>query len=434
MADNYLENQYAQYAARKAAFEREKQLGKHRAKKTASSSVSTSKAHQSIKVPLNNFAFHNPVRLYFGEGEIAKINTLIPADAKVLLTYGGGSIKRNGIYDQVMAALSGFKIIEFGGIKANPDYNTLIQAVTICKQEEVDFILAVGGGSIIDGSKFIATAVMHDGDPWEIVTSGQSIRKALPIGTVLTLPATSSEMNERAVISRRAMKVKLAFYGPALFPQFSVLDPTAIYSLPKKQISNGLVDVFIHVAEQYMTTTEYMVTDRMAEGIIQTLVELAPCLMTNEQVDYNVAANYMLTATLGLNNWIAMGATQDWASHKIGHELTALTGLDHGETLAIIYPGTMDVMRREKQEKILQYGERIWGITSGDVDTRIDMAIAKTEAFFVQTGKKVRLADYGIGLDIIDEIVGRFEEKDMHLGEHGIVTPTHIRTILESRL
>lgn len=434
MADNYLENQYAQYAARKAAFEREKQLGKHRAKKTASSSVSTSKAHQSIEVPLNNFAFHNPVQLYFGEGEIAKINTLIPADAKVLLTYGGGSIKRNGIYDQVMAALSGFKIIEFGGIEANPDYDTLIQAVTICKQEEVDFILAVGGGSIIDGSKFIATAVMHDGDPWEIVTSGQSIRKALPIGTVLTLPATSSEMNERAVISRRAMKVKLAFYGPALFPQFSVLDPTAIYSLPKKQISNGLVDVFIHVAEQYMTTTEYMVTDRMAEGIIQTLVELAPCLMTSEQVDYNVAANYMLTATLGLNNWIAMGATQDWASHKIGHELTALTGLDHGETLAIIYPGTMDVMRREKQEKILQYGERIWGITSGDVDTRIDMAIAKTETFFVQTGKKVRLADYGIGQDIIDEIVGRFEEKDMHLGEHGIVTPTHIRKILESRL
>ncbi len=436
MADNFLENQYSQYQARKAQFEQDKKKGKYRKKTTPS--VSPAKAPVITKasdMKMNNFAFHNPVKLVFGEGQIAQLKDLIPAGSKILMTYGGGSIKRNGIYDQVIAALADFTVVEFGGIEANPDYSTLLKAIEVCQQKSVDFILAVGGGSIIDGSKFIAAAMKHEGEPWEIISMGKPIVDALPLGTVLTLPATSSEMNERAVISYREKKLKMAFYGPGIFPKFSVLDPSVIFSLPKKQISNGLVDIFLHVAEQYMTTTsEYMITDRLAEGVMTTLIELAPELLKAEKIDYNVAANYMLNATLGLNNWISMGGTQDWASHKISHELTALTGLDHGETLAIIYPGTLNVMRKEKGAKILQYGERVWGITMGTEEVRINQAIAKTEAFFVQTGKKVHLSEYGIGPDVIDEIVGRFEARSMNLGENGIVTPAHVRKILESRL
>jgi len=383
---------------------------------------------------MKNFEFTNPVKLLFGEGQIAKISNEIPKGSKILMTYGGGSIKKNGVYDQVIKALEGFDIVEFGGIEANPDYATLIKAVKICKEDKIDCILAVGGGSIIDGSKFIAAAAKFDGDAWDLIVKQLPIKDALPLATVLTLPATASEMNSGGVISRRETKEKYAFGSPLLFPKFSVLDPTVIYSLPKRQIINGVIDTYIHIVEQYLTTTDhYMVTDRLAEGILKNLIELSPALLSNTKPSYDTCANFMLTATMGLNGWTSMGATQDWATHMIGHELTALAGLDHAVTLAIVYPATMKVMRKEKEAKILQYAERVWGIVDGTVDERIDLAIAKTEEFFIQTGMKVRLSDHSVGQDVIDTIVKRFEDRGMNLGEGGIVTPAHVRMILEDR-
>jgi len=384
---------------------------------------------------MKNFEFINPVKLLFGDGQIAKIFNEIPTNSKVLMTYGGGSIRKNGVYDQVIKALEGFDVVEFGGIEANPDYSTLIKAVKICKENKIDYILAVGGGSIIDGSKFIAAAAKFDGDAWDLIVKQLPIEDALPLASVLTLPATASEMNSGGVISRRETKEKYPFGSPLLFPKFSVLDPTVIYSLPKKQIMNGIVDTYIHIVEQYLTTTDhYMVTDRLAEGVLKNLIELSSTLMADGTPDYDTCANYMLTATMGLNGWTSMGATADWATHMIGHELTALAGLDHGLTLAIVYPATMKVMRKEKHAKILQYAERVWNITEGSEDERIDAVIAKTEEFFIQVGMKVRLSDHAVGQDVIDTIVERFEERNQNLGEGGIVTPAHVRMILEDRL
>ncbi|MFA7115671.1 MAG: iron-containing alcohol dehydrogenase [Bacteroidales bacterium] len=382
---------------------------------------------------MQNFEFENPVKLLFGKGQIANIKNEIPKNAKVLLTYGGGSIKRNGIYNQIIEALKGYNLIEFSGIEANPDYNTLLKAIKICKTEHIDFLLAAGGGSIVDGTKFIAAGALYEGDPWDFVNGVQMI-KALPLGNIMTMPATSSEMNCTGVISRRDKKLKFAFSNPIVYPKFAVLDPTAVFTIPKRQIGNGIVDIFIHIMEQYLTTTEnYMVTDKFSEGIIKNLIELAPALMKEGTPSYEDAANYMLTATMGLNGWVSMGAIQDWASHMIGHELTALEGLAHGETLAIIFPGTMNIMREEKKDKILQFAKNIWNITEGNDEDIINQAIANTEKFFISVGKKVRLSDYNIGQDTIDEIVHRFETRKMNIGENGIVTPAHVRRILEDR-
>lgn len=382
---------------------------------------------------MNNFEFRNPTRLVFGKGQIARLSDLVGKDKKVLLTYGGGSIKRNGVYEQVIAALKGREITEFGGIEANPDYDTLIKAVEICKQKKIDFILAVGGGSIIDGTKFIAAAAKCDcEDTWKLITD-KSFKMPVPIdfGAVLTLPATASEMNNGAVISRRATKEKFAFHNPNGFPCFSILDPTVVLSLPKKQISNGIVDIYAHTLEQYLTTClDTKVMDYWAEGLLKTLIEEAPNLMSDNP-SYDSCANFMLTATMGLNGFISMGVDEDWATHMIGHELTALCGLDHGETLAIVHPGVMAVMRYEKHGKLLQYARRVWNITENDQEKAIDMAIEKTENFFRSIGKKTRLGEYGIGNDVIDTIVERFEQRGWAVGEHGIVTPEKTRQILE---
>ncbi len=382
---------------------------------------------------MNNFVFQNPTKLIFGKGEIKRLSKLIDKDKKILMTYGGGSIKRNGVYEQVMQALDGYNIVEFSGIEANPDYSTLMKAVEICKTQNIDFILAVGGGSIIDGTKFIATAARFEGeDAWDIL---RKKAKDLPIpidfATVLTLPATASEMNSGAVISRRDRCEKFSFRNPAGFPKFSILDPTVVLSLPEKQISNGIVDIFAHTLEQYLTTSlDTKVMDRWAEGLLLTLIEEAPNLL-KPNPSYESCANFMLTATMGLNGFISMGVDEDWATHMIGHELTALCGLDHGETLAIVHPGVMAVMRKEKHSKLLQYARRVWNITTENENQAIDEAIERTENFFCSIGKKTRLSEYGIGNDVIDTIVQRFTERGWAVGEHGIVTPEKTRLILE---
>lgn len=381
---------------------------------------------------MNNFVFQNPTKLIFGKGEIARLSKLVEKDRKILITYGGGSIKRNGVYDQVMTALKGYDITEFGGIEANPDYSTLMKAVDICKTQDIDFILAVGGGSIIDGTKFIATAAKFEGeDAWDILSKKSRLPKPVDFASVLTLPATASEMNNGAVISRRDRQEKLAFHNPEGYPKFSILDPDVVLTLPAKQISNGIVDIYAHTLEQYLTTClDTKVMDRWAESLLLTLIDEASELLSGNP-SYDSRANFMLTATMGLNGFISMGVDEDWATHMIGHELTALCGLDHGETLAIVHPGVMDIMRKEKRGKLLQYARRVWNITIENEEQAIDEAIERTENFFRSIGKKTRLSEYGIGDDVIETIVERFKQRGWNVGEHGIVTPEKTRLILE---
>lgn len=380
---------------------------------------------------MENFVFYNPVKIVFGKGAIANLADLIPDDIRVLMCYGGGSIKKNGVYDQVKAALKGREVVEFGGIEPNPRYETLMKAVEIVRDRGVGFILAVGGGSVLDGVKFIAAASCYEkGDPWDILAKNAPVEDAVMLGSVMTLPATGSEMNTFAVISRESTREKLAFGTPLVYPEFSILDPTVTYSLPPRQVSNGIVDAFAHVMEQYMTyPAGAPLQDRMAEAILHTLVEVGPKALA-EPENYDVRASVMWAATLALNGLIAMGVPQDWATHAIGHELTAIYGLDHAQTLAVVMPALWRRRKAQKAAKLLQYGERIWGITQGSEDERIEAAIAKTEAFFRSVGVKTRLADYGVA-EGLDEIPARFKERGQKLGERGDIGPKEVGEILE---
>jgi NADP-dependent alcohol dehydrogenase len=387
---------------------------------------------------MRNFEFYNPVRICFGKGEISKLSRLVPENANILLIYGGGSIKKNGIYNQVISALKGFNIIEFSGIEANPHYETLMKGVGIVKTHHINFLLAVGGGSVLDGTKFIAAAALWEGaDPWEILSRRYevSVKKALPIGTVLTLPATGSEMNGNSVITRWETKEKLAFGSELVMPRFSILDPEVVFSLPQIQVANGIVDAFIHVMEQYLTyPANAPVQDRFAESILSTLIAEGPKVLA-DHTDYDAAANFMWAATMALNGLIGVGVPQDWASHMIGHELTALHGIDHGQTLCVVLPGIMRIKRVTKQEKMLQYGERVWKITEGTVDERIDAIIEQTVNFFKSVGIKTKLSEYGIGREIIPKVVNRLAERGIKaIGERGDLTLDEVAKILEMQL
>ena len=378
---------------------------------------------------MNNFTFQNPVKLIFGKGTIARLAKEIPADKKVMVTFGGGSVKKNGVYDQVTAALAGHEFVEFWGIEPNPKVETLRKAVARCKAEGIGFLLAVGGGSVLDGTKLIAAAACYDGDAWDLVCDESKIGTVLPFADVMTLPATGSEMNAGAVISNLATREKFAFHHS--FPLFSILDPQTTFSLPPFQIACGIADTYIHVMEQYLTQTGVSpLMDRWAEGILQTLVETAPKVRA-DQHDYDRMADYMLCATMALNGFIAMGVPQDWATHMIGHELTALHGITHGQTLAVVLPSLMHVMREQKKEKILQYGARVWNITEGGEDERIDRTIAATEEFFRSLGLATRLHELGVGQQTVDEIARRFEERGARLGERQNITGEVARRILE---
>ncbi len=382
-----------------------------------------------------NFTFHNPTKIVFGTESIAKLNKLIPAQARVLILYGGASAQKNGTLDEVKAALGQRLVQEFGGIEANPTYETLMRAVEQVRTEKLDFLLAVGGGSVIDGTKFVAAAVPFVGDPWTILSAGAKIESAVPLASVLTLPATGSEMNSGSVITRKETKAKLAFMNPHVFPQFSILDPTKTYTLPPQQIANGVVDAFVHIVEQYLTyPVGGMVQDRFAEGLLQTLVEIGPKVLA-EPENYENRANLMWVATLALNGLIGAGVPQDWATHMIGHELTAQHGIDHARTLAIVLPSLLNVQRADKRAKLLQYAERVWQIREGDEAQRIDAAIRQTAQFFESLGVPTRLSAYGIGREAIDTLVSQLEAHGMKaLGEHQNITPEVSRRILEGAL
>lgn len=381
---------------------------------------------------MQSFDFYNPTRIVFGPEKIAKLATLVPAEARVLILYGGSSAQKNGTLDEVRAALGGRVVQEFGGIEPNPTYETLMQAVEQIRREKLDFLLAVGGGSVIDGTKFVAAAVNFPGEPWDILeTHGRSVRSALPFASVLTLPATGSEMNSGAVITKKATHAKLAFMSPMVFPKFSILDPTKTYSLPPQQIANGVVDAFVHIVEQYLTyPVQGMAQDRFAEGLLQTLIEIGPKALATPE-DYDVRANLMWVATLALNGLIGAGVPQDWATHMIGHEITALHGVDHARTLAIVLPSLLNVQRQDKRAKLLQYAERVWQIRDGSEEQRIDAAIEQTRQFFEGLGIKTRLSGYGIGPEAIEPIVAQLAAHGMSaLGERQNITPEVSRRIL----
>ena len=381
---------------------------------------------------MNNFEFQNPTRLIFGKGQIARLSQELPRDKKILVTFGGGSVKANGVYDKVMGALEGFDYIEFWGIEPNPKVETLRKAVKLCKEEGVGFILAVGGGSVLDGTKLIAAAACVENDAWELVRDASLAKGALPFASVMTLPATGSEMNRAAVISNLETGEKFAFYN--VFPVFSILDPETTYSLPPFQVACGLADTFIHVMEQYMTVTGVApLMDRWAEGVLQTVVEVAPKVRA-DQHDYDAMSTYMLSATMALNGFVAMGVPQDWATHRIGHEITALTGMTHGQTLVIVLPGVLNVMREQKGDKILQYGERVWGIAEGTREERIDKTIAATEDFFRSLGLATRLSECSVGEDVVAEVVNRFKVRGTTLGEKANIDYSVVEQILRQRM
>lgn len=383
---------------------------------------------------MKNFEFKNPTKIIFGIGEIKKIETLIPLNSRVLLLYGGGSIKQNGIYEQVKTALKEFKIEEFGGIPPNPEYAVLLKALTLIKEKKITFLLAVGGGSVIDGVKFLSSAAVYKGNnPWDILDEKIPNLKGLPFGTVLTLPATGSEMNSGAVITRSETNQKLTMGGPGLFPVFSVLDPSVVKSVPQHQIANGLADAFTHVLEQYMTyPVGALLQDRISESILQTLIEVAPVVL-RDPTDYKAASNFMWSCTMALNGLIQKGVPTDWAIHMMGHELTALFGIDHARTLAILTGSHYTYNFETKKEKLAQYADRVWGVTEDSIDERAKIGIEKTVAFFHTLGIKTKLSDYtseyqGAGYKIAKKLKDRGM---IALGEHGTLTPIDVANIVE---
>lgn len=381
-----------------------------------------------------SFEYRNPVKIIFGSGSISKIASEIPKTAKVLITYGGGSIKKNGVYDQVKQALKDHESYEFGGIEANPEFETLMKAAHVVNEKNIDFILAVGGGSVLDGTKFIAAAAKYEGDDaWDILAKGAPITASVPLAGVLTLPATGSEMNMGAVVSRRALKQKLAFMHPLSYPQFSILDPNVMESLPKRQKANGVVDAYIHVLEQYLTfPNEAGVQDYWSEGILKTLHYYGEKYVL-EDFNYDVAANVMWAATTALNGMIGLGVPHDWATHMIGHEVTALHGLDHAQTLAVIMPGMMKIMFETKEEKIRQFAHNVLNIC--DEDFSVELVIEKTENFFKSLGVKTKLSEYGIGEKDIPAIIANIAKGgEIKIGEKGLVTAEKVELILKSQL
>lgn len=383
---------------------------------------------------MNNFEYKNPTKILFGKGQIEKLSQEVPKDTKVLLLYGGGSIMKNGVYDKVMNALSNHSVVEFGGIPPNPEYSVLMEALQVIRKEKIGFLLAVGGGSVIDGTKFLSAAALFEGnEPWDIMTKRVPMNEGMPFGTVLTLPATGSEMNSGFVITRDETKEKLASGGEAFHPQFSILDPEVVKSIPQRQLANGVADAFTHVLEQYMTyPMGGLLQDRFSEGILQTLIEVATAIMKDPS-DYKAASNFMWSCTMALNGLISKGVPEDWAVHMMGHELTALFGIDHARTLAILAPSHFQYNFEAKKTKLAQYAERVWSVTEGDEEQKAKAGIQKTEEFFHSLGIKTKLSEYTDDYKgTAEKIAERFtERKWIGLGENRSLKPHDVHKIVE---
>ncbi|MGP5132644.1 iron-containing alcohol dehydrogenase [Psychrobacter cibarius] len=385
---------------------------------------------------MNNFQYYNPVRIVFGEGQIKQLSELVPTDARVLITYGGGSAQRTGTLDEVKEALaaSGTRtVFEFGGIEANPEFTTLLKAADMVNEHNIDFLLAVGGGSVIDGSKFVAlvSSLTEEDDTtvsreqaWNALTSYcRDIDSAIDLGAVLTIPATGSEMNSGGVINYSERQAKLPFGNALAFPKFSILDPIKTLTLPERQVMNGVADAFVHVMEQYLTyPVNAKVQDAFAESLLKILIDEGR-IVKQDPENLETRKNIMWTATMALNGLIGAGVPQDWTTHMIGHELTSLHSIDHARTLTILLPSVMRELKESKKEKLLQYSRNVWNITLDDThqdeDAVIEAAIILTENFFRDLGLPVSLEDAELDASAIDPIIKQLEAHNMvQLGEH----------------
>lgn len=383
-----------------------------------------------------NFEVVNPTRIVFGKDQLGRLPELLKAEnvKRVLLAYGGGTINKIGLLDRIKAQLDGFELIEFGGIEANPEFTTLMKGEQIARESDVDFILAVGGGSVIDGVKFMSGATKYSGDPWDVLTrkEGCVFTAAVPFGTILTLPATGSEANSGAVISRSELKEKRTMGGPLFFPVFSFCDPTLIATLPKRQLANGLIDAYMHTLEQYLTyPTDNLLQEREAEGVLSTLLEVSDVI--NKPEDYKLASNLMHCATHALNGNLRCGVPTDWTTHMIGHELTAFYGIDHARTLAIIAPRLYENRFEEKKEKLAQYGKRVLNL-KGSTEEVAREAIVKTEQFFNSLGVETKLSKHTDEYkSAADKVKAVFIDREwLAMGERQSITPNDVHAIVES--
>ena len=375
------------------------------------------------------FSYVYPTLIQFGQQQIAALTDLIKKDQKVLVVYGCGSIKKNGVYDQVTAALEGFDWVEFSGVGANPTIEVLDQAVKICKDQAIDFVLGVGGGSVIDGVKYVAAAALYEGEGWDILTGKYTINKALPLGAVLTLPATGSESNQNSVVSKEATKQKLPFASPEVLPKFAIMDPDVMKTLPQRQLVNGLVDAWVHTCEQYLTfPQDALVQEGYAEALLKALKTLGDNF---ENQDDAWRANLMWAANQALNGLIGSGVSQDWATHMIGHEITAAYGVDHARSLAIVQPSLLRNQFDVKKAKLEQMGKNVFGLAQSD--DLAEKTIEAIEAFYHSLDVATQLTEHGDDkAAAIDNIIGKLEAHGMlALGENQAITLKQSREILE---
>ncbi|WP_068082949.1 iron-containing alcohol dehydrogenase [Polycladidibacter stylochi] len=375
------------------------------------------------------FSFQNPTAIFFGRGQISAITDQIPENARVLLAYGGGSIKKNGVYNQVTKALHKYQWQEFSGIEPNPHYETLLEAIALVKEEKLDYILAVGGGSVVDGCKLIAAACCYEGEPWDIVTRKTPVEKALPLGCILTLPATGSESNGNSVVTKMATREKRAFGSPLVRPQFAVLDPDTMKTLPERQLRNGIVDAFVHICEQYLTyPVEAMVHDGYAETLLKTLIKLANSF---DQQDDEWRENLMLAANQALNGFLGAGVPTDWATHGIGHEITAYYGTDHAATLSIVQPSLLRAQLKQKRGKLRQMGRNVFGLHENPF--LAEQTIDAIENFYNKLHMPTRLSHIGVGNnEQLKPFLKTIDSRDyLHdMGEHANISQKEIKEIL----
>ncbi len=375
------------------------------------------------------FSYINPTQIEFGQGKIEKISELISKEEKVLVLYGGGSIKKNGVYEQVKNALEDFTWFEFGGIEPNPKKETLDKAIAYGRENDVDFILAVGGGSVIDGAKYVANAFFYDGDGWDLLEGKYTPTKALKIGAILTLAATGSESNTGSVITKSETKEKRFFHSPFSYPKFAILDPDVLKSLDDRQLVNGLVDSFVHTCEQYLTQPHgALAQDYYSEGILRALLELADNFDKKDDLWY---ANLMWLANQALNGLIGLGVPQDWATHFIGHELSGLYGIDHARTLAIIQPNLLTVLKDEKNDKLLQMGKNVFRLDTNDST----IIIEKIRAFYESLNIKLKISSYTEDTEVIEKVTTLLEKHGFtHFGDRETIDKAVVVKILEKSI
>ena len=374
------------------------------------------------------YTYFNPTVIEFGEGKIKSITKYIDKNLKVLVVYGGGSIKKNGVFEQVSKALEGYTWFEFGGVEPNPSVETLNKAVTLIKEKNIDFVLAVGGGSVIDGSKYLVASAVYNGDGWDFL-EGKTIEKALPLGAILTIPATGSESNGTAVISKKSTNEKRYFGSSLTYPKFAVLDPTIMSSLDDRQLANGLVDAFVHVCEQYLTyPNNSLLHDGYAQTILKGLHKLSQDWQNRKTITWQ--ENLMLLANQALNGFIGSGVPQDWATHMIGHEITAFYGLDHARSLAVVQPHLLRVMIQDKKQKLTQMGNIVF-----DLPENTELIIETIEYMYQSIGVSTKLKDYNVDDKVIENITGALKKHGMsEMGEKGNLTLDKVALILENSL